>query len=268
MILASPAARMPTLTPVWSTAAIQGRHWRGQVSDSSDAPTAHSPPMPSAARNRKMSRVPPRLRKERQPGEGGVSQHRQAQRTRAAQPVADAPEEPAPQRPAQHEAALDDRTVAAHARVGGGGGPEQLRDERRGHQRVEVHVQPVERPAQPRGDARAPLLARELAQMRDLASDARAGLRPLTGRRCCPCFTLITCAKARALCEPKKRSKAAESSKNPVFLRRPFETLRKTFEAPSKHHAYLARATSPRPATSRRIGQMRRTIAPSPALLR
>ena len=48
-------------------------------------------------------------------------------------------------------------------------GPEQLRDERRGHQRVKVHVQPVERPAQPRRDARAPLLARNLAQMRHLS---------------------------------------------------------------------------------------------------
>ena len=44
------------LTPVCSTAAIQGRQRLGHVSDSSDAPTAHSPPMPSAARNRKMSR--------------------------------------------------------------------------------------------------------------------------------------------------------------------------------------------------------------------
>ena len=40
------------LTPLWSTAAIQGRQRRGQVSESSEAPTAHSPPMPSAARNR------------------------------------------------------------------------------------------------------------------------------------------------------------------------------------------------------------------------
>ena len=48
----SAAARMPRLTPVWSTAASHGRHAFGQVSVSSDAPTAHSPPMPSAATNR------------------------------------------------------------------------------------------------------------------------------------------------------------------------------------------------------------------------
>ena len=43
------------LTPLWSTAAIQGRQRRGHVSDSNEAPTAHSPPMPRAARNRTMS---------------------------------------------------------------------------------------------------------------------------------------------------------------------------------------------------------------------
>ena len=42
--------------------------------------------------------------------------------------------------------------------------PQQLRDERRGHQRVEVHVQPVEQPAQPRRDAGRLLGGRELAQ--------------------------------------------------------------------------------------------------------
>ena len=40
-----------------------------------------------------------------------------------------------------------------------------------------MHVQPVERPAQPRGDARAPLLARELAQMRRVTACAGAGSR-------------------------------------------------------------------------------------------
>jgi hypothetical protein len=42
-------------TPACSTAAIQGRHLRGHVSLSSDEPTAHSPPMPSAATKRKIS---------------------------------------------------------------------------------------------------------------------------------------------------------------------------------------------------------------------
>ena len=54
MKTAAIAARMPKLTAHCSTAAIQGRHFFGQVSESSDAPTAHSPPMPRAARKRKI----------------------------------------------------------------------------------------------------------------------------------------------------------------------------------------------------------------------
>ena len=50
------ATNTPMFTPLCSTAASQGRHVLGQVSEMSDAPTAHSPPMPSAARKRKISR--------------------------------------------------------------------------------------------------------------------------------------------------------------------------------------------------------------------
>ncbi len=46
-------AEMPRLTPLWSTAAIHGRQALGQVSVRREAPTAHSPPMPSAATKRK-----------------------------------------------------------------------------------------------------------------------------------------------------------------------------------------------------------------------
>ena len=67
--LARLASMTPRLTPVCSTAAIHGRQRRGQVSDSSDAPTAHSPPMPSAARKRKIKQLPPGLREIRQAGE-------------------------------------------------------------------------------------------------------------------------------------------------------------------------------------------------------
>src|SRR5262249_26191043 len=55
---------------------------------------------------------------------------------------------------------------------------EQLSHERRRYERVEVHVQPVKSPAQPGRNARSPLLARELAQARDLALlDVVAGRR-------------------------------------------------------------------------------------------
>ena len=57
IVRASPnmvATTTPKFTPLCSTAAIQGRHFAGQVSESMDAPTAHSPPMPNAARKRKI----------------------------------------------------------------------------------------------------------------------------------------------------------------------------------------------------------------------
>ena len=60
---------MPQLTAVCSTAAIHGRQRLGQVSESSAAPTAHSPPMPSAARNRKMSNCHQVCAKNDKPGE-------------------------------------------------------------------------------------------------------------------------------------------------------------------------------------------------------
>jgi len=44
---------------------------------------------------------------------------------------------------------------------------QQGSDEGRGHQRVEVHVQPVEEPAQPRGEARFLLVRRQVAEALD-----------------------------------------------------------------------------------------------------
>lgn len=53
---ATAASKMPTFTADWSTAASQGRHRRGQVPESSEAPIAHSRPIPSAARNRNINK--------------------------------------------------------------------------------------------------------------------------------------------------------------------------------------------------------------------
>src|ERR1043165_5547796 len=52
---AAQAISTPMFTPVWSTAAIQGPHFRGHVSERSAEPTAHSPPIPRAEINRKIS---------------------------------------------------------------------------------------------------------------------------------------------------------------------------------------------------------------------
>ena len=108
---ASEATRMPTLTAVCSTAAIQGRQLRGQVSESSAAPTAHSPPMPSAARKRKISNCHQVCAKYDSPVKSGVGEDRQHQRAAAAHAIADAAEESAAQRPADQERRLDQRAV-------------------------------------------------------------------------------------------------------------------------------------------------------------
>ena len=104
---------------VWSTAAIHGRQRLGQVSASSDEPTAHSPPMPSAARKRKMRRCHHVVREGREAGEDGVGEDGQAEGAAAAEAIADASEEAAAQRPADEERGLDPRALLAHGGVGG-----------------------------------------------------------------------------------------------------------------------------------------------------
>ena len=108
---------MPTLTAVCSTAASHGRQRLGQVSESSAAPTAHSPPMPSAARKRKINRCHQAWAKYDSPVNTRVGENRQHQRAAAAHAVADPPEETAAQSPADQERGLDERAVAGHRRI-------------------------------------------------------------------------------------------------------------------------------------------------------
>ncbi len=83
-------------TPVCSTAAIHGRQRVGQVSDSSDAPTAHSPPMPSAARNRKIIKCHQAWAKNDRPVKVAYVRIVSISAAAAAQPVANAAENPPP----------------------------------------------------------------------------------------------------------------------------------------------------------------------------
>ena len=179
------ASKMPMLTPLWSTAAIQGRQRRGQVSDSNEAPTAHSPPMPTAARNRTTSSCHHVCAEEGQAGEQGVGEDGQAQRPAPADAVADATEETTPNRPADQECGLDPGAVPADVLIPCVGDADQLRDEGGRDQDVKVHVQAVAQPAEPGGDTRLPLVRREVARLwislwdgalgpsRDMGSPAR-----------------------------------------------------------------------------------------------
>ena len=166
------------------TAAIQGPQRRGQVSANSDAPTAHSPPIPSGGQKAADQKVPPGLRDEGEAGEEGVGKDSEYQGRGASKTIAQPAEKPAPQRPAHEERRLNDRSVIAHRRIALVLYAEQLGHERGGHQRVEVHVQAVEKPAEPRGDTRLPLLRRKVAQPHDLSGISRAGggCRQVPGR--------------------------------------------------------------------------------------
>ena len=87
---------------------------RGQVSESSDEPTAHSPPMPRAARNRKIRSCHQVCGEEREAGEERVGQDGEAQGAAAAEPIAEPAEEAAAERPADEERGLDPRALLAH----------------------------------------------------------------------------------------------------------------------------------------------------------
>src|SRR5207248_9614295 len=101
--------------------------------------------------------MPPLVREKRQPGKCGIREDRQPQSPRASKTVADLAEEGAAERPTQKKRSLNNRAVLADFVICRAEISEQLRYEWRRHQRVEMHVQPVESPAKPGGDARTPL---------------------------------------------------------------------------------------------------------------
>ncbi len=115
---------------------------------------AHRPLAADAQRRQEAAnhQLPPRLRKERQPGEQRVSQDGQDQRPRPSQPIAKPAEESAAQGPTDQKRRLDHGAVVADGVVRLTH-LQQLGDERRGDQRVQVHVQAVEQPTQPGGNA-------------------------------------------------------------------------------------------------------------------
>jgi hypothetical protein len=147
---------MPKFTAHWSTAAIQGRHFFGQVSERSDA---------ERGEETEDHQLPPSLREERQAREQGVSQDGQDQRATTAEAVADDAEEGSAEGPAEQEGRLNPRAVERHGRVSLGD-QQQLGHEDGGDERVEVQVEPIEEPAEPGGEAGLLLVGRQLAELR------------------------------------------------------------------------------------------------------
>src|SRR6185503_19337294 len=73
--------------------------------------------------------------------------------------------------------------VALDPGIARGRRPDELRHEGRGHQRVEMHVEAVEEPAQPGGEAALPLRAGQLAQAPRLGAEAGRRFRRRGGER-------------------------------------------------------------------------------------
>ena len=71
--------------------------------------------------------------------------------------------------------------MAADARIGGAGGAQQFGHERRGNERVQVHIEAVETPAQPRGNSRSALFGRKRAEWR--FGRGRRGVGRIRGSR-------------------------------------------------------------------------------------
>jgi hypothetical protein len=166
-------------------------------------PTAHSPPMPSAARKKtENQKMPPSLRKKGEACECGVSEHSEGKRAAPPNEIAEPAEKCATERPADEEGSLNPGGFFLHRRiagvaaggknfvfvegemavviqVGGGGcadpfiggdgavavrvqlskvGPKILAVEKHGDEgnadeRVNMHIQPVEKPAEPCSEA-------------------------------------------------------------------------------------------------------------------
>ena len=107
--------------------------------------------------------LPPRLREERQSREQGIGKDGEHKSPAAAQPIRDAPEKSTSKCPTDQERCLDPGTVVTDLRILLAGNAEQLGDKRGGDQHIQVHVQAVEQPAQPRRNPRSPLLRRQIA---------------------------------------------------------------------------------------------------------
>ena len=114
--------------------------------------------------------MPPLLCEERQAGEAGVGQNGECESATAAEDIAQAAKESAAERPADEEGGLNDGTVRADRGIGFRN-EHELRHERCGDERVEVHVQAVEHPAEPCGESGTALLWRKIPQ----AGDFRCG---------------------------------------------------------------------------------------------
>ena len=74
---------------------------------------------------------------------------------------------------AEEKRALDNAGIMSDLRVARAGSGDQLHHERRGDERIEMQLESVKEPAEPRGGAGLPLLRRNFAEVRGLAGGGR-----------------------------------------------------------------------------------------------
>src|SRR6266581_5865590 len=97
--------------------------------------------------------MPPLCREEGEAGEAGVGENGESKCAGAAEAIADAAEKSAAQCPADQKCGLNPGAFDFDGGVGGADVAEQVSDKGGGDDGVEVHVQPVEKPAEPGGQA-------------------------------------------------------------------------------------------------------------------
>ena len=101
--------------------------------------------------------LPPRVRRGAEARAEGVGQDRERERLAPADAVAEPAKKSAAERPADQERRLDIGGLLLYPGIRAARGAQQVDDEGRGDQRVQVDLQPVEEPAEPCRDPGLPL---------------------------------------------------------------------------------------------------------------
>ena len=172
------------------------RRSSGQSSETSAAPMAHSPPMPTPARKRKIASVQMPVAKARQQREEGEAEDAEHHGAHAAEAIGDrSPDQR--HAPADHEQGEEQAAVVADVRVGGrdSGARQKVAQRRNQHQRVDERVHAVHGPAAPGGPEAANLVRVQLGFDPDR-------LRSLCQPPAIPFFNVARFIKCEGYCSP------------------------------------------------------------------
>ena len=131
------------------------------------------PADPEGGQEPEQHQLPPGLRQRAKTRAERVGEDGQGKRPAAPQPVPEPAEEGAPERPADEEGRLDVGALLLHGGVAAPVRAQQEHDKRRRDERVEVELQPVKEPPEPRRRPRLPLPGCDAGEARGAGSHAR-----------------------------------------------------------------------------------------------